>query len=91
MTNARPAVARQAAGPLDQDLIGRPTVGGRRALSGLAYLTDQQLDSVPPASDMKFCDGKRSLEQIVTNLLNHQSHNADVLKAAILSGTENAR
>jgi hypothetical protein len=56
---------------------------GREALSLLGDLTDAQLDSVPPASDMKFCDGQRTLEQIVTNLLNHQSHQLDALKAAL--------
>jgi len=53
------------------------------ALRALADLTDEQLDTVPPASDMKFCDGKRALEQVVTNLLKHQSHQLDALRAAI--------
>jgi hypothetical protein len=53
------------------------------ALSPLAGLTDEQLDTVPPASDMKFCDGQRTLEQIITNLLNHQSHQLDAIRAAL--------
>ena len=32
---------------------------------------------------MKFCDGQRTLEQIVTNLLNHQSHQLGALKGAL--------
>jgi hypothetical protein len=56
---------------------------GREAMRVVAELTDEQLDSVPPASDMKFCDGQRTLEQIVTNLLNHQSHQLDALKGAL--------
>jgi hypothetical protein len=56
---------------------------GRAALRALADLTDAQLDTVPPASEMKFCDGQRTLEQVVTNLLNHQSHQLDALKSAI--------
>lgn len=56
---------------------------GRDAFGVLTKLTDQQLDAVPPASDMKFCDGQRTLEQVVTNLLNHQSHQLDALKAAL--------
>jgi hypothetical protein len=55
----------------------------RAALSVLADLTDAQLDTVPPASEMKFCDGQRTLEQIVAKLLNHQNHQLDALKAAI--------
>jgi hypothetical protein len=49
----------------------------------LGDLTDAQLEAVPPASDMKFCDGQRTLVQVVTNLLNHQSHQLDALKAAL--------
>jgi hypothetical protein len=56
---------------------------GRTALSVLADLTDAQLDAVPPASEMKFCDGQRTLQQVVTNLLNHQNHQLAALKAAL--------
>jgi hypothetical protein len=56
---------------------------GRPALSVLADLTEAQLDTVPPASEMKFCDGQRTLQQIVTNLLNHQSHQLEALRTAI--------
>jgi hypothetical protein len=57
---------------------------GRAALSVLADLTEAQLDTVPPASEMKFCDGQRTLQQIVTNLLNHQSHQLDALRNAMV-------
>jgi hypothetical protein len=56
---------------------------GRAALSVLDDLSDEQLDTVPTASEMKFCDGRRNLEQIVTNLLNHQNHNVAAVKTAI--------
>ncbi len=56
---------------------------GRDALGILGRLTDEQLDAVPPAGDMKFCDGQRTLQQIVTNLLSHQTHQLDTLKAAL--------
>jgi hypothetical protein len=65
-----------------QDLLDQLSVA-RGALSVLADLTDEQLDTVPPAGGMKFCDGQRSLEQVVTSLLNHQSHSLDALKAAL--------
>jgi hypothetical protein len=65
-----------------QGLLERLSAG-RDAFSLLVDLTDEQLDTVPPASDMKFCDGQRTLEQIVTNLLNHQSHQLDALRAAL--------
>ncbi len=56
---------------------------GRDALSVLAGLTEAQLDTVPPASEMKFCDGQRTLQQVVTNLLKHQSYQLDALRRAI--------
>jgi hypothetical protein len=55
---------------------------GRAALSVLADLTEAQLDTVPPASEMKFCDGQRTPQEVVTNLLNHQNHQLDTLKKA---------
>lgn len=55
----------------------------RSAFRVLAALTDQQLDAEPPASDMKFWDGERNLEQIMTNLLKHQGHQVDALRAAV--------
>jgi hypothetical protein len=33
---------------------------------------------------MKFCDGQRTLEQVVTNLLNHQSQQLGALKTAMV-------
>jgi hypothetical protein len=64
-----------------QGLLDRLSAG-RDALGLLGELTDAQLDSVPPAGDMKFCDGQRTLDQVVASLLNHQSHQLDALRAA---------
>jgi hypothetical protein len=65
-----------------RDLLER-LAAGRGALGVLTDVTDEQLDSVAPVSQMKFCDGQRALEQVVTKLLHHQSHNVDALKAAV--------
>jgi DinB superfamily len=65
-----------------QSLLDR-LAAGRGALRRLADLTDEQLDSVPPASQLKFCDGQRTLEQVLTMLLNHQGHSVGALKAAV--------
>ncbi len=54
----------------------------RRALSLLAELTDEQLDSIPPAGSARFCDGQRPLEEVVTSMLKHQRHQIDAVKAA---------
>lgn len=55
----------------------------RDALSVLAELTDEQLDTVPPADSFRFCDGQRTLEQVVTRLLKHQGHQVDAATAAV--------
>ncbi len=49
----------------------------RDALSVLAQLTDEQLDTVPPAGSFRFCDGQRRLEQVVTGLLKHQANQVE--------------
>jgi hypothetical protein len=53
------------------------------ALTILAELSDEQLDAVPSASEVKFCDGRRTLEQILSSLLKHQRHQVDALKIAV--------
>jgi hypothetical protein len=72
-----------AAGTTDRAGVLDRLSRGREAMRVIAELTHEQLDAVPAASDMKFCDGQRTLEQIVTNLLNHQSHQLDAVRAAL--------
>jgi hypothetical protein len=38
---------------------------------------------VPPTGSFKFCDGQRTVEQVVASLLIHQAHQLDAMKAAI--------
>jgi hypothetical protein len=38
---------------------------------------------VPPADQARFCDGQRTLEQVLSRMLKHQSHQIDALRAAI--------
>ena len=56
---------------------------GRQALRPLADLTDKQLDAVPPAGQSRFCDGKRTTEEVLAAMLKHQTHQIDALRAAI--------
>ena len=63
-------------------LVQRLTAG-RRALAALAELTDEQLDTVPPAGQTRFCDGKRTTEQVLAAMLKHQRHQIDALKVSI--------
>jgi hypothetical protein len=64
------------------DLLERLSAA-RDALALLAELSDEQLDGVPAASEMKFCDGRRTLEQILSSLFKHQRHGVDAVKAAV--------
>ena len=54
----------------------------RDSLSQIAALTDSQLNAIPPKDSFRFCDGQRTLEQVLASLLKHQSHALDALKAA---------
>jgi hypothetical protein len=52
------------------------------ALGSLAELTDEQLNTIPPAGSFRFCDGRRTLEQVIASVLNHQDHHIAALMAA---------
>jgi hypothetical protein len=54
----------------------------RDALGRIAELTDSQLDAIAAKDSFRFCDGQRTLEQVITSLLKHQCHQLDALKAA---------
>jgi hypothetical protein len=49
----------------------------------LGELDDVALDAAPPAGDMRFADGERTLEQVVASILKHQRHQVDALAAAL--------
>jgi hypothetical protein len=64
------------------EMLGRLSAT-RATLERLAELTDRQLDTIPPDGSFRFCDGQRTLEQVLTGLLKHQGHQIDALTAAI--------
>lgn len=66
---------------VDGHLLLERLSAGRYALQLLAEMTDEQLDVVPPAGSFKFCNGQRTLEQVVASLLNHQGHQIDATNA----------
>ncbi len=72
-----------AANPVARARLLERLSAASSALAPLADLGDEQLETVPPASDMKFCDGTRTLEQIVRSLLKHQDHHVHAMKAAV--------
>jgi hypothetical protein len=55
----------------------------RATLGRIAELTDSQLDAIPPDGSFRFCDGHRTLEQVLAGLLKHQAHQIEALKAAL--------
>ena len=46
-------------------------------------LTDSQLNAVPPDGSFRFCDGKRTLQQVLAGLLNHQAHQLQAIESAL--------
>ncbi len=68
---------------VDLDGLLERLSAGRDALSLLAGLNDDQLDAVPPSGSFRFCDGQRTLEQVITSLLKHQDHQSDAIRAAV--------
>jgi hypothetical protein len=67
---------------IDPGVVIAQLSASRDALGRIAALSDRQLDAVPPKDSFRFCDGQRTLEQVLASLLKHQSHQLDALKAA---------
>jgi hypothetical protein len=80
-THSPPASHHSAIASLPE-LIERLSAG-RSALMQLAQLSDTELDVVPPAGQARFCDGQRTLEEVLAGMLKHQSRQIDALRAAI--------
>ena len=55
----------------------------REALRSITSFTDAQLDTIPPADSFRFCDGHRTLEQVLAGLLKHQESNVQTLVEAL--------
>ncbi len=64
------------------DVVDRLT-GGKAPIGLLADLTDEQLDSVPPAGSSRFSDGSRTLEQVIDEVIAHQAAHLVTLKRAV--------
>jgi hypothetical protein len=72
-----------SADTIDLGAVVEQLSASRDALDPLAELTDSQLDSIPPDGSFRFCDGQRTLEQVLAGLLKHQAHQIQALKAAL--------
>ena len=55
----------------------------RDQIRQIGELTDRQLDQVPPKDSFRFCDGQRTLEQVLTGLLKHQAHQLEALSSSV--------
>ena len=51
----------------------------------IAGLTDEQLDSVPPPKSSRFSDGRRTLEQLIEEVILHQAQHLSDLTSALAS------
>ena len=80
--NPRSHGDRYAADDLEVKTVLEQLATTRRSLRRIGELTDQQLDAVPPEGSFRFCDGQRTLEQVLASLLKHQRHQLDALHTA---------
>jgi hypothetical protein len=71
------------AGNIDLTAVVTELSASRDSLGRIAELTDIQLNAIPPKDSFRFCDGRRTLEQVLAALLKHQSHQVDALKTAL--------
>jgi hypothetical protein len=67
---------------IDPGAVVQQLSASRDTLGAIAELTDSRLDAIPTKDSFRFCDGQRTLEQVLASLLKHQSHQVDALKAA---------
>jgi hypothetical protein len=68
---------------IDLDAVVAQLGASRDTLGRIAELTHSQLDQVPPKDSFRFCDGQRTLEQVLAGLLTHQAHQLQALSAAL--------
>ena len=64
------------------DLLNR-LIAGKAPIGLLADLTDEQLDSVPAAGSSRFSDGRKTLEQIIDQVIAHQAAHLAALQRAV--------
>jgi hypothetical protein len=67
----------------DSDEIVERLAATRRELARIGQLTDEQLEGVPPKDSFRFCDGTRTLEQVLMGLLKHQANQVLALRLAL--------
>jgi hypothetical protein len=74
---------RRRGEPLELSELLHELCAARTALEPLADLPDRELDAVPGNGSFRFCDGRRTLEQMIAKVLAHQQHHIDALNGAV--------
>jgi hypothetical protein len=72
-----------SADTIDLGAVVEQLSASRATLGRVAELTDSQLDAIPPDGSFRFCDGQRTLEQVLAALLKHQGHQVDSIRSAV--------
>ncbi len=80
---ADPHHEQYTADTTDPAAVVKRLSASRDTLGRIAELTDNQLDAIPPKDSFRFCDGQRTLEQVLASLLKHQRHQVNALNAAL--------
>jgi hypothetical protein len=68
---------------IELDALVEQLNASRHTLGRIAELTDSQLDASPPNDSFRFCDGQRTLAQVLAALLKHQAHQVEALETAV--------
>lgn len=71
-----------------QPELRKRLAAARHEVGIIADLTDEQLDSVPPAKSSRFSDGRRTLEQVIEEAIAHQAEHLSDLRSAMWSPAE---
>ncbi len=80
--DAGPHDDRYTADNVDLNAVRDQLAASRETLERIAALTDSQLEAIPPDGSFRFCDGQRTLDQVLERLLKHQRHQVDAVTAA---------
>lgn len=64
------------------EIITRLTAA-REALTVMQDLDDVAATAIPDAGAIRFADGTRTLEEVLTGLLRHQRHQVDAIRAGL--------
>jgi hypothetical protein len=79
---AGPHEDQYTADNVDLGAIVEQLSASRDTVGRISELTDNQLDAIPPKDSFRFCDGQRTVEQVLASLLKHQSHQIEALRTA---------